>query len=276
VSAFLAVLLFCFPPLALAEKDLELWVHPYVPATQVIKRFSPLAACLEEETGRTFVVRVSRDYEAHIERVGFDRADVAYLGPMSYVQIVERYGAKPILASLQVQGKPHFHGVIFVNDDSDITDLAGLSGRSFAFADPNSTMGYFLPRHLLSKAGVGMEKLSRYHHLKSHEDVALAVIGGYFDAGSVKEEVFRKYEERGLRILVRGPQMPEHLFVARSDMDPETFRLLKKVLLDIGKDDRRKTVLTSIKDTVTGLYNAGDTDYDVYREIMREVGPPVR
>lgn len=277
VCAAVSFSAFWFPSgTAVADEDIEIWVHPYLSATQIVKRFSPLAAFLEEKTGRPFIVRVSRNYDEHIERVGLDEADVAYLGPMSYVQATGRYGPKPILASLLVEGKPYFYGVVFVSSDSDIRELKDLEGRSFAFADKNSTMGYFLPRYLLESAGVTVDKLSLYRHLKSHEDVALAVIGGYFDAGGVKEEVFRRYRERGLRALATSPKMPEHLFITSSDMDPEMVSTIRRLLLDIGSSEQTADIVTSIKDTATGFGEIKDEDYDVYRDIFRRIGFPDR
>ena len=100
----------------------------------------------------------------------------------------------------------------------------------------------------MADAGITLEKLGYYKHLKSHEDVALAVIGGYFDAGGVKEEIFTRYETRGIRVLARSPRMPEHVFVTRSDMDPRIISILRKGMLKMGADSTKTPVFTSIKE----------------------------
>ena len=271
LAAALAILLTVPPPTVLAGETLELWVHPYLPATQIVERFNPLAAYLGEKTGNNILVKVSRDYADHNERVGLDKADIAYLGPMSYVRINDRYGPKNPLATMEVNGSPFFRGVIIIFEDSRVPDVAGLAGKSFAFGDPNSTMSYFLPRYMLQQAGVPMERLSRYEHLNSHEDVALGVIGGYFDAGRVKEEIFNKYRDRGLKALAKSPSMPEHVFVTRSDMDPETTMALCEVLLDPDAGQELFQALASIKSTATGVRPVRNSNYDIYRDILRQL-----
>lgn len=100
-----------------AAEPLKLGVHPYLPATELVERFTPLAEYLEEKTGRPVEVVISKDYAYHIDLIGNDELDIAYMGPASYVKMVEKYGRKPLLARLEVGGLPMFQGTIISRKD---------------------------------------------------------------------------------------------------------------------------------------------------------------
>lgn len=266
VRLFLLLSFFCILPfsqLQAAEPPLELWIHPYLPAPELVRRFTPLAHYLEKKTGRKIKIRISMSYEEHKLRVGEDRADLAFVGPFCYIQMTKRYGVKPILAVVEGSGKTVFHGVIAVRRDAPFKTVHDLAGKSFAFGDQESTMGTLVPSIMLRQAGVGIDQLSRYSFLHSHNDVALAVLGGVYDAGGLKEEVFHEYAARGLRILAKSPPIPEHLFLAGKKLPAPLAEKLRRALLQL-KDP---AVLTSIQKTATGMAPATDRDYDLVRQL---------
>ncbi len=254
----------------LAEEQPELWIHPYLPATEIIKKFAPLAAYLSEKTGQTFQVKVSKTYQSHIEAVGQGFIDMAYLGPASYVKLVQNFGAQRLLACLEINGKPYFHGIITARKDSPITALEQLAGKKFAFSDPNSTMGHLVPRYMLWEKGVSIERLKKADFLNSHHDVALGVLGGYYDAGGLKEEVFYEYKNRGLKLLAQSPPIAEHLFVAGKNLEICAAEEIRGLLINL-KD---KPVLTAIKPTVTGLVTVTDADYETLRRVLERFNTP--
>jgi phosphonate transport system substrate-binding protein len=159
--------------------------------------------------------------------------------------------------------------MIIVRQDSPIKTLADLSGKSFAFGDPNSTMSHVVPRAHLKKAGISLDLLERHEFLGSHHDVALGVLGGYFDAGGVKEEVFYEYEKRGLRVLAKSPPISEHVFMARSDLSPALVARLQKAFMAVNQHPQKDYILKSIKKSVTGFAPAANRDYDELRELMK-------
>ena len=83
-------------------------VHPYLPPQEIMSRFSPLAHELAHAIGRPVTVHVGRSYAEHIDAVGADGVDIAYMGPASYVKMTERYGMKPLLRSTGCQRRSVF------------------------------------------------------------------------------------------------------------------------------------------------------------------------
>ncbi len=258
------------PSTAVAGKALILGVHPFLPSTKLVQKFGPVAGYLSREVGRPVHLEISRDYEAHIESVAAGAYDIAYMGPVSYVRLVEKHGEVPLLAKLEVDGEPSFQGAIFVREDSPIRELGELAGKRFAFVGPSSTMGFIVPHHVMKQAGVGIDRLAGYSFLKNHDNVALAVLIGEFDAGAVKEETFQKFSQKGARALAMTPPIPEHLFVASSRQSPETVEALRASLLGIVRKPEGLRALRSIKDSGTNLVPVDDRDYDLLRRILNE------
>lgn len=273
--ALLGALLFGVVPAALAaapeSEPAILAVHPYLPATEVVARFTPLADYLARELGRPVRVRVGRDYEEHIEAIGKDRVDIAFMGPAPYVKLVERYGKKPTLARIEVNGQPYLRGVIVVRADSPVQGLSGLKGRRVAFGDPDSTMSHLVPQYMLEKAGVPLRTLSHHRFLGAHKNVALAVLAGDFDAGAVKEEIYREYAPQGLRALATSPPVADHLFVARSDLPAAEVERLRAALLRLKDAPGGAAIMDSIHKGMTAMVGASDTDYDSLRTILRSI-----
>lgn len=252
-----------------AQESLTLETHPYLAATELIKRFTPLANYLGKKIGRPVTVTIAKDYQEHIDKIGNDKVDIAYMGPAPYVRMVDLYGEKTILARLEINDRPTFQGVIIVAQDNPIRTLSDLAGKRFAFGDPASTMSHLVPRYMMRQAGVTIDKLAGHVFLKNHHNVALGVLLGNFDAGAVKEEVFDEYRQQGLKTLKRTPPISEHLFVVRTTLPPETVEALRNALYVLKNDPEGPAIMTAVKENVTGIVPATDSDYDNLRNILK-------
>jgi len=265
LSQLLAAIL---PSRALAREPLALWIHPFLTAAELTKRFTPLADYLGQKCGIPVQIEIEKSYAAQVQRVGEERFDLAYLGPAPYVQISQRYGDKILLGRLVIDGAPVFHGIIFTRKDSAIKNLQDLAGKRFAFGDPNSTMSHFVPRFILEEAGIGLEKLRDHVFLGMHQNVALGVLGGYYDAGGIKESIFRQYQSRGLKMLAESPPVPTHVFVAGQRVPPATVRVLRQALLQL----QDQTLLDAIVPGATGIAPVQEKDYDFLRRLLLKYG----
>lgn len=252
------------PPIILA-------VHPYLPSAEIQQRFAPLADYLGKQLGRQVQVRVGRDYEQHIEAVGLNSVDIAFMGPASYVKLTERYGAKPLLARIEIKGKPILSGYIVTRVNSALHNLTDLRGKRFAFVDQDSTMGTIVPRYVMQQAGMGLKQLGAYQYLGGHKDVALGVLNGDYDAGAVKSEVYDELAPRGLRVLAKLPDVSEHLFVTRADLPAKQVTLLRQALLQLKSAPHGAAILRAINKDMTAMAPVVDADYNSLRKLQHAV-----
>jgi len=257
--------------LAHAEKSLTLAIHPYLASDELKKKFTPLADYLSSQTGIPIKIKIGSNYDEHIQYVGLNRADIAYMGPASYVKMINKFGNKPILARLEIDGNPWFQGNIVTRKDSGIKTLDDLKGKHIAYGDPNSTMSYIVPHYMLHKAGVFTDPASKHQFLFSHNNVALSVLSGDFDAGAVKPAIFKKFEAEGLHTIAKTPKISEHLFVVRNDLPDEQIKKLQKAMLNIKNSNEGMVALRAIKKSITGLVKADYSDYENLQKIMLEV-----
>ncbi|MCK4776829.1 MAG: PhnD/SsuA/transferrin family substrate-binding protein, partial [Actinomycetia bacterium] len=89
--------------------------------------------------------------------------------------------------------------------------------------------------------------------------------------GAVKEEIFYKYKDRGLKLLASTTDIPEHILVTRTGIDKKLFNVLQKAVLELNKTDEGKIILKSIKSTATGFKAVSDSDYNRLRKIIKEM-----
>lgn len=251
---------------AVAAQSLILGVHPYKSASKLQKAYKPLAAYLSSVLSIPVSVSISPDYSVHVDRIGRNKIDIAYMGPASYVQLVEKFGPKPILVRQLIHGKPTFQGKIIVRKDSSLSTLKDLQGKLFAFGDPKSTMSHLVPHYMILNAGV---KLKGSKFLGSHDNVALAVLAGDYDAGAVKEAVFYKYEEKGLKVLKTTPALSEHLFVAGTHLKKPQVKKIRNAFLALYKRKDGAMIMQSIKPGITAYGTASNKDYNNLRHILK-------
>jgi phosphonate transport system substrate-binding protein len=252
-----------------AGGPLVLAVHPYLPAAELTSRFTPLAEALARALGRPVAVRVGRSYAEHVEAIGSDAVDLAYLGPATYVTMVSRYGAKPLLARQVIGGDPMLHGEIIVREESALRSLQELRDKRFAFGDPESTMSSVVPLAVLRAAGVPQSALGQAVFLGAHRNVALAVLAGDADAGAVREDVFVEYAARGLRVLAHQPGVADRLFVASARLPAPDVDTLRRTFLALPESPAGRAVMASLDPAMTALVLARDSDYDNLRALMQ-------
>lgn len=251
-----------------AKEELTLGVHPYKSVKKLQSLYLPLTEILSKELNVKVSLNIAKDYKTHIDLIGKNKIDIAYMGPASYVAMVDQYGQKRALARLVIKDKPTFKGHILVREDSNINSYADLVNKRFAFGDPNSTMSHLVPRYMLINNGITKEKLKGMRFLGSHDNVAIAVLTGEFDAGAVKEAVFYKYKNKGIKSLAATPELSEHLFVVSNKVSQKTADKIQNVLLNLKNTNEGIKVLKGIKKTMSAMGVVSDKDYDNLREIL--------
>lgn len=267
------VSVFSFNAAAESPVPLTLGIHPYLPVMELNTRFQPLADYLGKTLDRTVRIRVGRDYADQIHAIGTNGVDIAFMGPAQYVKLVDEYGPRPLLARLEVNGKPELFGAIVVRKDSPIHTLADLKGRRFAFGDPDSTMSHIVPEAMLAEAGIPLSALSDHKFLGAHKNVALGVLAGDFDAGAVKMEILDEYADQGLRLLVKTSAVSEHVLVARSNLPADQVEKLRRALLNLKNTPEGMAIMHSINKGMTAFVPVVDADYDNLRALMHSIGP---
>lgn len=127
------------------------------------------------------------DYAGVLQAFSAGQIEIAGLGASGYAGawLDTNGGVEPLVVPEENDGSISYVSVIVVRADSGITTLEQLRGKSLAWADPNSTSGYLIPRFSLRRAGVGVESgqyFSRTGFAGGHEQGVVAVLQRQYDA----------------------------------------------------------------------------------------------
>lgn len=219
-------------------------------------------AYTEEALGVPTRLFTPADYNGVIQGLIGGSLDLAWLGASAYaaVWLNDPEATEPVLVKTNLDGSYMYYSIGFARADSGITSLDDMEGRSFAFADPNSTSGYLIPLIEIPEAGYSMTEgdyFSRIGFSGGHEQSIIAVVNGDFDAGVVwadgQGEWEDGYNSGALRRATDSGivDMNDIVEIWRSRPIPE------------GPIVLRSALPQEVKDTVTELMaNLHETDPD--------------
>jgi phosphonate transport system substrate-binding protein len=264
-SVLVLILSIFVAPAVWAKDKLVMGVHPYRPVSDLYAIYKPIVNYVSKKIGKPVELRIGRTNSEIVDLLGKGEIDFSFIGPALYVETTSKYKITP-LAQIVNDGKPTFYGVIVVKKGSGITSLKAMKGKTFAFGERDSTLSHIMPLYMLMEAGVRLADLKQFAFLGSHDNVALNVVRGSFDAAGLQPDVATKYKDQGLEIIARSVDLPEHVFAASKSLDAETTAQVQNALLTMDM-----TLLQGIKKSLTGIQKFNDKDFDGLRKIAKTV-----
>lgn len=259
-------------PASATEKVIRFGLIPSEDAEKLIKDSGPFIAALEKSLGMKVQPFVAMDYSAVIEALKSNKLEIAFLGPASYVLAKDKVKAEIQAVArgiMEKTGKSSYKGLIIAHPSTPIKTLADLKGRTFAFVDPASTSGNFVPRYVFNKNGIDPEKdFKSVYYSGTHQATLIAVKEGKVDAGSIADEVYDLAIARGqlkksdVRIIFSSDPIPGSPFVVRTNLPADLQAKLKKGLLGL------QNVRFGKLGVVTGMDPAADADYNIVRDLI--------
>ena len=251
---------------------IKLGVLPLDSPAVMFRKFTPLAEYLSRKLEKKVELKVAVDFESALKDVGQNATQLCAMGPATYVEAHKKFGVKVLVKALR-NGKPYHHSVIITRDDSSIKSVGDLKGKTFAFADLQSSTGHIIPRAMLKEAGVELEDLQYYQYLGHHDEVARAVLKGDFDAGGVMEATAYKLKSEGLRLLQISDDIPEFNICFSPSLGSGDLAVIRAALVSLNDStDEGSVILTSIGKECTGFVEAADADYEGIRTKMAKLG----
>ncbi|MDO5648304.1 phosphonate ABC transporter substrate-binding protein [Paracoccus sp. (in: a-proteobacteria)] len=147
-------------------------------------------AYAEETLGVPVRLFTPADYNGVIQGLIGGSLDMAWLGASGYaaVYVNDPEAVEPVMVKTNLDGSYMYYSIGFARADAGIASMDDMKGKSFAFADPNSTSGYLIPNVELPEAGYSMtegEYFSKIGFSGGHEQTIIAVLNGDYDAGVV-------------------------------------------------------------------------------------------
>ena len=203
-----------------------------------------------------------KTYEEGIEAIVEGKVDFIRLGPVSYVLAKQKNPDISIIATEAYKGSKNFNGVICVRASSPIYDIEQLKGTKFIFGNKRSTSGRYMSQKYLYDHGIKSSDFIKFGYASNHDDVAISVAQGFYDAGAFKSGILKnKLLSKVLRVIAEFPVVT-HPWVARKNMTIELRNHVRDALLNI-KDIN---VFKGLKRT--GFVAGSDKDYENIRKAI--------
>jgi phosphonate transport system substrate-binding protein len=203
---------------AKAPTELTLALVPSGDATKLVENVKPLEAALTQRLGIPVHGVITQDYQAAVEAIGSNQAQIGMLPSLQMSQACDKYGAVPALQT-QRNGKSSYaaqfftnnpdkycsdkpvagaNGMLYCNGTQSGVGPAGLDsitkikGAKVSLLQAASPAGYIFPVAALKKAGINTDTDIKTVQVTANDASVLAVYNGdaevgtsYWDARSV-------------------------------------------------------------------------------------------
>lgn len=239
-----------------------------------IARNQPMVDYLAKKLGVPVKIYRVSDYAGLVEAMRADQLEFSRFGPAVYSLGRRVLGDKlqPLFRDVDNNGQEGYFSVVVVRADSPYRSIADLKGKSFAFADPNSTSGYAFPAYFLRKQGFDPQAhFSGTVFSGGHDNSVLALVRGQFDgvatyqvngnSGVVQRLALRGMVPAGAtRVIWTSPLIPASPFSTRANL-PQGLKDAFVAAMMAMKDDAPDVFKTFTDGQVSRYAPAKHEDY---------------
>ncbi|MEI6116586.1 MAG: phosphate/phosphite/phosphonate ABC transporter substrate-binding protein [Burkholderiales bacterium] len=255
---FLVTLCLLGTGVARATETLTMGVLAYLPKSEIMERYQPIADYLNKALGDVNIKIVALSYDNDEIEKALDRKELDLLltNPGHYVKLKTTYQFIGPLVTQETfeNGQPTatMGGVIFTRADrADIKGLQDLVGTQIVAPDVRSLGGYQAQGYEMLKAGLPLPK--RITFVNKHDSVVTEVMAGKADVGFVRTGVLEGMARTGqlnlshVKVLNRQSGIsfpaalstrlyPEWPIIATQKVSPQTIDRVTNALLSIKSD----------------------------------------
>lgn len=239
-----------------------------------------LSQTMTEKLGRKVKAEVYPDYNGVVEAMGAGKIHMAYLGPLTYVQAHEKYGAKAI-ATIEVNGAPFYYSYLIAHVDSpygSFDDVVKHAAEiTFAFGDINSTSGSLVPGMALKRAGVYQNPQQfAFKSVKftgGHDATALAIQNRSLDVGAIDSAIYanlvkqNKVDGSKIKTIWQSEQLFQYPWAVEKNVSDEDIAKIQEALFSITDKD-----ILNVFNGADAFIPASNEDYASVRQAALEDG----
>jgi phosphonate transport system substrate-binding protein len=255
---------------------------------QQILRFGTTPVFLDDQIGllagwRLYLQRILNQEVRFIQRGSYreildlllkEQLDIAWLCGFPYVMHAD---SLQLIATPVYRGKPHYRSLLIVNRNNlNVTDIADLRDRVFAFSDPLSNSGYLVPLSKLALLNTNPENFFRRTFFTfSHRKVVEAVQTGLADAGCVDGYVWDTLVLKNpalkdsVRVAWESPSFGFPPIVARARLSPDIQIRIRAAFIGMNSDASGKTLLNALN--IDSFDTSSSAQFDSIKSLARRL-----
>ena len=243
--------------------------------TELLRKFKPLGAYLEQELGMKVEFVPVADYAAVVEALAADRIDMAWLGGFTFVQARLKTGnAVPLV---QREQDAEFTSK-FITSDPAVKSLQDLKGKTFAFGSVSSTSGSLMPRYFMLQDGIKPETFfSRVGYSGAHDATAAWVQAGKVDGGVLNASVWDKLVAAGkvdtnkVKVFATTPTYYDYNWTVRGNLDADLQAKIKAAFLALDPAKPEQKAILDLQ-AASRFIETKPENYEGIEEAARAAG----
>jgi phosphonate transport system substrate-binding protein len=267
------------PAIGGALPELTVALTPSRDPTMLQEGGPELAHMLGQQLAMRVYVQIASDYAGVIEALRSQFVDLAFLPAVGYALASREAGARIVVKAMR-GGRAYYTSRIFVLQESPISQLSDLRGKTIAFVDPASSSGYIYPLLLLMKEGLVQNRdpktfLKETVFAGAHDAALLSLLNGSVDAAAAFDEaperIFKDPAKAArFRAIAETPTIPNDGVAVRQGLTAELVEHITRALLALNAP-AGVSLLRRLYN-IDGLVAADDRDYDPVREAVDLLG----
>ncbi len=287
---------------AQAPTELTLALVPSGDAKKLVDTVKPLEEALTSRLGIPVKGVITADYQAAVEAIGSNQAQIGMLPSLQMSQACDKYGAVPALQTVRKDkssysaqmftnnpdkycsdtpaegpnGMLYCNGTASGNGPAGLDSVAKIKGATVAMLSPASPAGYIFPIAAMKSAGVDVNDVSPIK-VTANDASVLAVYKGDAEVGfsywDAREVVAKDNPDVGEKVVVFAltEEVPNDGMSVTSKLSSEWQTKISDAMLDFSKTPEGVEALTAIYQ-ITGMQKADPDSLRKTQEAARSIG----
>ena len=215
------------------------------------------------------------DYNAAVEAMRADRAQIAWYGGKTYIKAAELANAEAFAAGVRPGEKDAGYFTYFVViADSELKKFSDVKGKVLALNSIGSTSGDLIPQVELAKiklSTTNKNDFKKVFYAGSHDACLLAVLNKQADVCGMSSRNFEArladntFKKNDVRILHKSDRVPPPPLAYSKKIPKEDREKIKKAVLEAHKHGE----IGGYGGQMSHYISVKDSDYDVLRNVVK-------
>lgn len=260
------------------DPPLVVGVLPRRNVTDTVNAFAPLVEHLATQLGRRAVLEPAKDFDTFWQAVAAKRYDLVHFNQLHYIRGHRDYGYQVIVKNEEF-GDSTITGAIVVHRDSTLDTVAQLKGKKIAFGGNRDAMiGYIVPTALLRRAGLKRGDYSEVFVKNPANAITMTYIGETEASGTGTlpwhASALTGIDMGKVRVIAKSEPLPHLPWAVTREMPAPLRQNIERLLTSLHRSDDGARVLKQAQ--LTRLVPARDSEYDVFRRLLAELGDEIQ
>ena len=277
IRALITILTIIVLTVTNANAEVKKFNMVFVPASEKGDEndYTGLVTIVNKLTGFEIKFIKVTDYNAAVEAMRADRAQIAWYGGKTYIKAAELANAEAFAAGVRPGEKDAGYFTYFVvRADSNLKKFLDVKGKVLSLNSIGSTSGDLIPQVELAKINLSITNkndFKKVFYAGSHDACLLAVLNKQADVCGMSSRNFEArladntFKKSDVRILHKSDRVPPPPLAYSKKIPLEDRKKIQKAVLEAHKHGK----IGGYGGQMSHYVLVKDSDYDVLRNVVK-------